>query len=162
MRFTLFPAALFAILLAGMPPLMADTVDTGSSQQASPISFLSSADQQKFIVARSRMLADHPEIQAEGEELKRAALALRGDSSTPEQKASLQSQIQAYQQTVRLAMLKEDPSLGPILDQIDQHLAESRAQASGAVQMPTLPQPPAPPKATNELTNPVIPPADVP
>jgi hypothetical protein len=34
----------------------------------------------------------------------------------------------SYEQRVRQAMLKEDPTLGPILDQIDQRVSAMRAQ----------------------------------
>ncbi len=42
--------------------------------------------------------------------------------------------VRTHQVKIRQAMLKEDPAIGPLLDEIDRHLSQERAEQEKAVE----------------------------
>ena len=80
--------------------------------------------------AREQVLANNPDLKAEQEGLtkKREALKAQGDSASPEERQALFESYMSHQKKMKVAMLKVDPSLGPVFAQIDQQMKEKFQQ----------------------------------
>jgi hypothetical protein len=104
-----------------------DTTEKGPPGQRM-LSFLSPADKEKFLAARKKVMEANPDLKTEGEELMKEGKDMRGGDAAPEDKQEFFEKFMAYQQKVRAAMLKDDPSLQSIFDQMDQHRSQMRAQ----------------------------------
>jgi hypothetical protein len=103
------------------------------------LSFLSPADRDKFATLHAKTLADHPDLQAQEAELKTETKALRGEDMSPEVKMALVEKFLTYQQNLRQAMLAEDPTIAPVLAEIDNHVSQAKAKRLGDVQNATSP-----------------------
>jgi hypothetical protein len=99
------------------------------------IGFLSQQDQDRVIGAHDRALALDPRLKLEEEALKQAGPDMR-DASAEDQMAFLEK-VRIHQQKVRQGMLKQDPTIGPLLDEIDRHLSQMRAAQEKAAPMPS-------------------------
>jgi hypothetical protein len=78
----------------------------GHRPDASGFANLSESDRQKLMAAREKAKND-PAVQA--------AEAKKKDAKTPEQR---QAAMEEFHQAMKQALLKEDPTIGPILDQL--------------------------------------------
>ncbi len=108
------------------PPVGTPPAAATEAHQNKLLAFLSKADQDRVLSAHSKAVADNPALKTEGDSLKQDRPDMQ--SATPEELMEYMEKAQAYQQKLREAMLKEDPGLGPILDQIDKHMSEMRAK----------------------------------
>jgi Skp family chaperone for outer membrane proteins len=90
------------------------------------LSFLPQADQDRVVAAHTRALADDPKLKAQEDALREESKHLQEANSAD--RMAFMEKRRSYEQRVRQAMLKEDPTLGPILDQIDQRVSAMRAQ----------------------------------
>lgn len=93
--------------------------------------FLSAEDKAKFDAAKTKALADNPDLKTEQEALTKSRPA---KGAAKEDRQAFKEKMTAFQQKLRAAMLKEDSSLQPIFDQMDKHEAEMRAKRAAAGQ----------------------------
>lgn len=97
------------------------------------ISFLTPAQQEQYAVARAKALADNPDLKTEGENLMKQASSVMANG-TPEDKQAFMGAMDSHRQKLRMAMLKEDPTLEPIFAVIDKHILEARAKSLSEAQ----------------------------
>ena len=95
------------------------------------IGFLPQADQDRVSAAYHKALVDNPALKTEGDALMKEAPDVRGMSS--QDRMAFMEKRRMHDQKMREAMLKEDPTLGPALDQIDKHLSAMRAERQKAM-----------------------------
>jgi hypothetical protein len=98
----------------------------GDDRQARMIGFLSPADQDRVMNAYNKALANNAILKSEADNLMLQAQDLQG--ATPEVRQAFMEKLRSHQEKVRKAMLKEDPSLTPVLNKIDKHISQLRAQ----------------------------------
>ena len=137
---------LLATMLAGVAAFsgMAWAQDTGGdaaggggaggrAERAQRLSFLSAEDRQHFMRVRRQAVERHPELKSEQENLKQEWQALRaqGANAPADDKEKLRNDLRAYNEQLDAAMLKIDPGIQPILEQIKAHRQE-RFQQGGA------------------------------
>jgi len=85
---------------------MKDRMKDGKSGQPPGFANLSETDRQKLMAAREKA-KDDPAVQA--------AENLRNDAKTPEERHAAMEQ---FHKAMKAALLKADPTIGPILDQL--------------------------------------------
>lgn len=128
MKFQLPALFLGLILLASTLPSPADSSDAAKEALAS----VSAQDKIKFIKARKQVLASHPDLQAEQDQISKQKNGLK--NASPEDKKAFLQTLMAHQKKMKEEMLKVDPSLAPVFDQIQQQMKQKMEQrmASGA------------------------------
>jgi hypothetical protein len=139
MKSSFLLAGFLALLTIGSHPLKAQTESGGGMRGGRMLSFLSAEDKAKFLAARQKAMADNPDLKAEGESLMKEGKAVHDGTATPEDKQALLEKFMAYQQKLHDAMLKEDPTLQPIFDQIKQHMGQMMAKKEAASSGTTAP-----------------------
>ena len=105
----------------------------GGAERAHRLSFLSAQDRQHLMRVRHEAMAGDPELKSEQESLKQEwqALKAQGSNATAEDKKALRDQLRAHNEHLDAAMLKVDPTVQPILDQIKAHRSERFQQGGG-------------------------------
>ncbi len=120
------PAAAPPPAPAPAPAPVAPASATPVSPWQRVLSFLPQADQDRVVAAHAKALADDPKLKAQEDALREESKHLQ-ESNSADRMAFMEKR-RSYEQKVRQAMLKEDPTLGPILGQIDQRVSAIRAQ----------------------------------
>lgn len=131
MRSSLLAAGLLASLTAAPIFLQAQTnaPDAGAGGEKHGhrmIEFLSPADQDRVINAYTKAIADNADLKSQEKALRKQRAEF--EDANLAGRRNFREKVRTFQQKLRLAMLKEDPTLGPILDQIDKHRSEMRAK----------------------------------
>lgn len=132
-----------ALALAGLP-LLAQTSTTTTSTTTSAttppaaptaqsmrdqvMSVLSPTEQAQLAAAHQKALTDNPKLQTEQMELMQKGMALETGTATDADKAAFRTQAQAYSAKVRLAIVKADPSVEPLLQKVEAAAAKMQAQ----------------------------------
>ena len=87
---------------------------------------LSQADQAHFLKVRQEVLDNNPQLKQEQDSLEKERQFLKdkgSDASTDDRRTFWQN-MKVHHENMSAAMLKQDPSIKPILDQIDQKMKE--------------------------------------
>jgi hypothetical protein len=137
---------LLAMMLAGVSAFsgMAQAQDTGDSDttagagssggagRGQRLSFLSAQDRQHLLRVRRQVLAGDPDLKSEQESLMKEAQSVKsqGTGASADDKQMLRNNFMAHREKMNAAMVKADPTVQPILDQVDAHL-KARFQQSG-------------------------------
>lgn len=104
----------------------------GAGRQGGMLSFLNEEDKAKLLKAREDVLAKNPQLKAEQDNLKKQREDLKNDgNATQEDRMALFQDYMAHEQKMKVALLKADPSLAPILDKIDQQMKQKMQQRAG-------------------------------
>ncbi len=95
----------------------------GVAERAHRMSFLSAEDRQHLMRVRRQAIEGDPELKSEQESLKQEwqSLKAKGSDATADDKETLRNKLRAHNERLDAAMLKIDPSIQPILDQIKAH-----------------------------------------
>jgi hypothetical protein len=117
-------ALLLALAGASFCLLPAQTDEQGGA--GARLSFLSDADKTHLLKDRHDVLESHPDLKAEQESLVKQWQALKdqGSSASPEDRRALRQSFMAHSQKMQAAMLKDDPSIAPVLAQVDAKMKE--------------------------------------
>jgi hypothetical protein len=118
-------------LLAGcftISPLRAQ--DDGGGRR---LAFLSAADRAHLLKVRQQVLDTHPDLKAEQDSLEqeRKSVKDKGTDATADDKKTLFQNMMAHGKKMQDAMRQADPTIGPVLDQIDAKMKE-RMQSKAA------------------------------
>jgi hypothetical protein len=100
--------------------------------RAHRLSFLSAEDRQHLMRVRRQAMEGDPALKSEQENLKQEWQKARGSDATPEDKQVLRKDLRAYNEQMDAAMLKIDPTIQPILDQMKAHRQARFQQGAGA------------------------------
>jgi hypothetical protein len=108
----------------------------GFGQTSSPTgqeASLSFHDKMRLKRARDQVLADNPELKAQQEALAKQGSAVKsaGAAATPEQRRALAQGLAKQEKNMRAAIVKIDPTLGPIFDQMVKQKMQERAAQDG-------------------------------
>ncbi len=124
---TIFLLAGLGALLLSTPVLRAQVNNTATAEQRETkmLAFLSAEDRNKYLDAKTKALADNPDLKTQEEALTKDRPA-RGASQ--EDRQAYMDKTKDYQQKLREAMLKEDSTLQAVFDEIDKHLADLKEQ----------------------------------
>jgi hypothetical protein len=97
------------------------------------LSFLSAEDRAHLMRVRRQVLQSDPDLKAEQESLRQEweSVKSKGSDATPDDKEMLRNNARAHMEHMDDAMLKADPTIQPILDQIKAHMKERFQQAGG-------------------------------
>jgi hypothetical protein len=129
MKAFLLAAGLLAALAPGAVPCAAQTAEENHRQTM--IGFLPEADQNRVIDAYQKAVAHHADLKSEEAALRKERPKLM--AATKVDRQAFMEKVRTHQQKLRQAMLTEDPTLGPLLDQIDKHRSEMRAKQEQAL-----------------------------
>jgi hypothetical protein len=90
------------------------------------LSFLSPEDRLHFMKVRREVITNNPDLKTEQESLvqERKYVKDKGSDATADDRKTLRNNFLAHSEKVQAAMLKVDPSVGPILDQIDARMKD--------------------------------------
>ena len=121
--------ALAAVGMMATMPLVArgeDPVASGAVAGLRPeaMAQIPKPDRDRVLSVYHQVLADNPELKKEGDEIARANQL---EDSSPAGQAMMEKD-RSLRVKVRQAMLKEDPTLGPVLAEIDKKVSALRAQ----------------------------------
>ena len=94
------------------------------------IGFLPKTDQDRIMSAYNKAMAADEGLKNEGDDLMLEAQDL--EEASPEDRQAFMEKVRSHREKVRQAMLKQDPTLAPVLDKIDKHPSEMRAQREKA------------------------------
>lgn len=110
-------------------PLYAQSGDGGGRR----LGFLSADDRAHFLKVREQVLSSNPDLKSEQESLDKEKQFVKGkgaDASADDRK-TLRENMQAHHEKMRAAMIQADPSISPVLDQIDAKMKERFQQHAG-------------------------------
>lgn len=102
----------------------------GGAERGHRLDFLSREDKLHLLRVRRQVLESNPDLKAEGQSLRKEAQSERSGGATTD-KAALRSSIRAHREKMDAAMVKADPTVQPILEQIKAHLKERFSGAGG-------------------------------
>ena len=112
---------------------VAPTNAPASEKQNAMLSFLTPDQQVQYAKARAKALTDNPDLKAEGE-----AIAQQGQvamsSGTAADKQAFIGKMDSHRQKLWDAMLKVDPTLGPVFAAINKHISDIKAKQVSQVQ----------------------------
>ena len=91
-------------------------------------SVLTPAEKTQLTDVRTKAMAANPDLQAEQTELMQKVVALQSGSATDADRTALHAEAMQFQQKVRAAMVKVDPTVEPILEKIEAQIAKLRAE----------------------------------
>ena len=105
----------------------------GGAGQGQRLSFLSAEDRQHLLRVRRQVLASNPDLKSEQERLRQEAEDVKGkgSSASAEDKEALRKNFFAHREKMNAAMVKADPTVQPILEQVDAHMKARFQQAGG-------------------------------
>jgi hypothetical protein len=126
MKLSLFHrAGLLALLLSftsvGVVLAQAPAGTNGTTAPRPPASVLDNDEMIRLRDARQQVLSTNPDLKTEEDRLKQLHESAQAQNppATPEQKTAMFAEWKAYQKKMRAAMLKDDPTLGPIFAKLD-------------------------------------------
>jgi len=125
-------AVVFALIVScsGSQTVFAQAASpTAASPSATP---LTPEDKAKLLKVRQQVLDSNPDLKAEQDNLKKQGQALKGGSATPEDKAAFMQSRADHQAKMKAAMLKIDPTLGPVIDQAAAEMNQKMAARAAA------------------------------
>ena len=126
---------LLTALLAGVSAFsgMAYAQDAGGMGGHGRMGFLSAEDRQHLMRVRQQVLVANPDLKTEGESLmkEREYVKNKGTDATADDKQTLRNNFLAHSEKMEAAMVKVDPTVQPILEQVKAHMKERYEQKSG-------------------------------
>jgi hypothetical protein len=127
---SIFFLAVALILGAGpIDSLRAQTDDQaggGGGGAGARLGFLSAADRMHFLKVRRQVLESNPALKSEQESLtkEREFVKNKGTAATEDDRKTLIQNFVAHSKSMRDAMVAADPTVAPILDQVDAKMKE--------------------------------------
>ncbi len=138
---------LLAMMLAGVSAgsgmAQAQTAEdagttSGAGAESNPgkarrLSFLSAGDREHLLRVRRQVLESNPDLRSEQEKLRQEMKSAKdgGSSAGVDDKKALRSEFREHREKMNAAMVKADPTVQPILDQIEAHRKDRFQQADG-------------------------------
>jgi len=106
----------------------------GGAERGHRLDFLSREDKMHLLRVRRQVLQSDPSLKAEAESLRQDAQSVRnkGSDVTAEDKAALRHRLREHREKMDAAMVKADPTIQPVLDQIKAHLKQRLGQGATA------------------------------
>ena len=98
------------------------------------LAFLSPADRMHLLKVRREVFKNNPALKSEQESLKqeREFVKNKGTSATPDDRKMLMQNFIAHSKNMRDAMVAADPTIAPVLDQVDAKMKERFQKHLGA------------------------------
>jgi hypothetical protein len=108
--------------LVGLCPSQAGSTTNMAAGTQLPSPRLDNDEMVQLQKAREQVLNANPDLKVEEEKLKALHESAQSQNppATPEQRNAAFAEWKAYQKTMRAAMLKIDPTLGPIFAKLDE------------------------------------------
>jgi hypothetical protein len=138
MNFRLFLPILAANLLLGLSvvPLHAQSDNgaaTGGAGGGSRLSFLTREEKIHLYKVRKAVLDSNPDLKAERDSLTKEREFVKNEcaNATADDKKTLFQNFMAHTQKMDAAMRQQDPSIGPVLDQINAKVQERIQEKTG-------------------------------
>jgi len=112
---------------------MAFAQDANGAGGRGRLSFLSADDRQHLFRVRQQVLNDNPDLKTEQASLmkERAYVKNKGTDATADDKQTLRNNFLAHSEKMEAAMVKSDPTVQPIIDQIKARMQARFQQNSG-------------------------------
>ena len=118
----------------GTPPARCDLdASSASGGENRHLAFLSPADRQHLLKVRREVMRDDSALKTEQDSLQkeREFVKNKGASATADDRKMLMQNFKAHNQNMRDAMLKADPSIAPVLDQVAAKMKEQMQDRRG-------------------------------
>jgi hypothetical protein len=127
-----FRTLLLVVVLgsSACPPCVAQAA---SGKAADRLSYLSVGDRRHLLRVRRQVLAENPDLKSETESLQKERAYVKGEGTeaSAQDRETLLNNVLAHGEKMDAAMRKDDPTVGPILDQVKAHRAERLQQRQG-------------------------------
>ena len=130
--------ALFTLPVLAQTPAAPAASAPPSAPAAPPPSAASMADQVTSVLTpaektqltdvRTKAMAANPDLQTQQMDLMQKVAAMQEGSATDADKTALRGEAMQFQQKVRAAMVKIDPTVEPVLEKVEAQVAKLRAQ----------------------------------
>jgi len=78
----------------------------------------------KLMKVRQQVFEANPELKSEADAIKQQGQALKSGNATPADKLAFLEKLSDHQKKMKEAMLKIDPTLGPLIDQADAQMKQ--------------------------------------
>jgi hypothetical protein len=122
-----FFAVAFCLAFGALSNHAALAQDAAASS-SSASSSVSPADKVKYMKVRQQALDANPDLKTEQDALKQQGQALKGGSATADDKAAFMEKLKDHQEKMKAAMLKIDPTMGPLIDQVTAEMKQKFQQ----------------------------------
>lgn len=112
----------------------ADRLPAQAGEGQGRLSFLSADDRAHLLKVREQVLASNPDLKTEQESLmkEREFVKGKGADASADDRKTLRENFMAHAEKMNTAMIKADPSVGPIIDQVKAKMKERFQQRSEA------------------------------
>ena len=100
----------------------------------SRLGFLSPDEIAKLRATHDKVLTDNPKLKKEEDDLRVQASIAMGDGGTQDQQEALREAWIMHATHMREAMLAADPTVKPVIDKVDAHQSQLRAQQQQAME----------------------------
>ena len=108
---------------SGTPPAANDAAGGGGRFGGGKrLDFLSQADREHYLSVRKEVLKSNPDLKAEQKDLMQQMKAVNDGSAPGTDKQALFQKMMAHHQKMDAAMKAADPSVAPIVDQVNEHM----------------------------------------
>jgi hypothetical protein len=116
-------ALVFGVAGALLSPARLQAQDAGAGRR---LAFLSADDRAHFLKVREQVLASNPDLKTEQESLmkEREYMKGQGTSASADDRKTFRENFMAHTEKMNAAMLKADPTISPVLDQIKEKMKE--------------------------------------
>jgi hypothetical protein len=89
---------------------------------------LTPEEKTQLMNTRMKTMQDNPDLQKEEMDLMQKGMAMQGTEMTDADKMAFRDEIKAHADKVRAAMIKEDPTIEPIILKVEAQIAKLKAQ----------------------------------
>ena len=122
-------AIVLSFILGGHAAQAQSTPEPAAQPSPASNAFALTPDEkQRVAKLREQALAANPDLKTEHDVLTQEGQTYKGGKGTPEQRAAFMQKILEHQKKMDAAMLKIDPSAGPLLDKLDAELKRLAAR----------------------------------
>ena len=135
----LFPGLLLVLIaVLFCPTRLSAQAAAGGAGAGGRLSFLSADDRAHYMKVREQVLASNPELKSEQESFQkeREAMKAKGADASADDRKTMRENFLAHNEKMNAAMKAADPTVGPIIDQIDAKMRERFQQGGGGAGNP--------------------------
>ncbi len=124
---------LVAIASIAISPLYAQNNPPLTGQRGHGLDFLTPAQKEQLKTDKQAVFASNPSLKEQWESLAQEGKALHANSNvTAADRQAFRQKMKAFRESMSQALLQQDPSLKPVLDEIAQHWKQGRQQPGAA------------------------------
>jgi hypothetical protein len=107
---------------------------TPSAMMDQVMATLTPGEKTHLMDTRTKTMQNHPELQKEELDLIQKSMSMQGTELTDADKMAFRDEVRTHADKVRAAMIKDDPSVEPIIQKVEAQIQKLRAEYQAAHQ----------------------------